>query len=132
MNTMISIDTNVIVRLLVIDDIQQSNRAKVVFETEQIFVALSVLLETEWVLRVRYDFKKRALTEAIHRLLLLPNVVAEDGPRVMKALNWANAGMDFADALHLAASAQASVFVSFDKKLARISARAGAPLVREP
>jgi predicted nucleic-acid-binding protein len=129
---MISIDTNVIVRLLVIDDVPQSERAKAIFETDQIFIALSVVLETEWVLRARYDFEKRTLTGAIRRLLRLPNVVTEDGPRVMQALDWADAGMDFADALHLAGSSHCASFASFDRKLVNVSARLGAALVRGP
>jgi predicted nucleic-acid-binding protein len=130
---MISIDTNVIVRLLVIDDVPQSERAKAIFESNyQVFIALSVVLETEWVLRVRYDFEKRALIDGLRRLLRLPKVVAEDGPRVLQALEWADAGMDFADALHLAGSLHCASFASFDRKLAKVSARRGAPLVREP
>jgi predicted nucleic-acid-binding protein len=129
---MISIDTNVIVRLLVIDDVAQSERAKAIFENDHVFIAFSVVLETEWVLRVRYDFEKRALIDAFRRLLRLPNVVAEDGPRVLQALEWADAGMDFADALHLAGSLHCVSFTSFDRKLAKVSGRLGAALVREP
>jgi predicted nucleic-acid-binding protein len=129
---MISIDTNVIVRLLVIDDVAQSERAKAIFENDHVFIALSVVLETEWVLRARYDFEKRALIDAFRRLLRLPNVVAEDGPRILQALEWTCAGMDFADALHLAGSLHCASFASFDRKLAKVSARRGAPLVREP
>jgi predicted nucleic-acid-binding protein len=129
---MISIDTNVIVRLLVIDDVAQSERAKAIFENDHVFIALSVVLETEWVLRARYDFEKRALIDAFRRLLRLPNVVAEDGPRILQALEWTYAGMDFADALHLAGSLHCASFASFDRKLAKVSARRGAPLVREP
>jgi predicted nucleic-acid-binding protein len=130
---MISIDTNVIVRLLVIDDVSQSERAKAIFESNyQVFIALSVVLETEWVLRVRYDFEKRALIDGLRRLLRLPKVVAEDGPRVLQALEWADAGMDFADALHLAGSLHCASFASFDRKLAKVSERIGAGLVREP
>jgi predicted nucleic-acid-binding protein len=129
---MISIHTNVIVRLLVIDDVPQSERAKAIFETDQVFIALSVVLETEWVLRECYDFEKRTVSEAFRRLLRLPNVVAEDGPRIMQALEWANAGMDFEDALNLAGSLHCAYFASFDRKLAKVSARLGAALVREP
>ena len=40
--------------------------------------------------------------------------------------------MDFADALHLAGSARCEAFVSFDRKLAKVAARLGAPEVRAP
>ena len=91
-----------------------------------------MLLETEWVLRDRYEVAKPAVTAALRGLLKLPNVVAENGSCALQALEWAEAGMDLADALHLAASAQCSAFASFDKKLAKVSARVGALEVHEP
>jgi predicted nucleic acid-binding protein len=38
---------------------------------------------------------------------------------VAQALVWAEAGVDFADALHLASAASCEAFVTFDKQLAR-------------
>ena len=129
---MIAIDTNVAVRFLVADDVGQFDRAKRIFETQQVFVPTSVLLETEWVLRDKYEVAKPAVTAALRSLLKLPNVVAENSSCALQALEWAEAGMDLADALHLAASTQCSAFASFDKKLAKVSARVGALEVHEP
>jgi predicted nucleic-acid-binding protein len=47
----------------------------------------------------------------------------EDAPVVAQALDWYAAGMDFADALHLASSQTADQFVTFDRKLAAKAAK---------
>ncbi len=50
-------------------------------------------------------------------LLGQPSVTAEDGARVAAAQRDYEAGLDFADALHIASSIEASRFVTFDEKL---------------
>ena len=49
-----------------------------------------------------------------------------------QALDWMEGGMDFAGALHLAKAARCDAFVSFDRRLARVTVRHGAVKVREP
>jgi predicted nucleic-acid-binding protein len=44
-------DTNVLVRLLVVDDPAQTARASSMFEQGDILILKTVLLEAEWVLR---------------------------------------------------------------------------------
>ena len=44
----------------------------------------------------------------------LPNVRVEDRQSVFRAISWYESGLDFADALHLAASTKADGFVTFD------------------
>ena len=48
---MLAIDTNVIVRLLVRHDDEQLRRAKSLLASSEVFVANTVMLECEWVLR---------------------------------------------------------------------------------
>ncbi len=50
---MLAIDTNVIVRYLVADDREQARRARELIDGGRVFIATTVLLETEWVLRRR-------------------------------------------------------------------------------
>ena len=129
---MISIDTNIVVRLLVIDDIDQSARARALIAAKPAYVSTSVLLESVWVLRERYGFKPPQLTDALRLFLRLPTVVSEDFSRAMQALDWSDAGMDFADALHLAGSAHCEAFASFDRKLAKAAKRLAATPVVAP
>ena len=64
------------------------------------------------------------MNHALATLIALQHLQVEDRSGVEKALVWHAAGMDFADALHLFSCAGAERFLTFDKKLFRIAARA--------
>ena len=115
---MIALDTNVVVRLLVDDDPQQTRRARKLIETRTALVMPSVLLETEWVLRGAYDIGPAVIAASLRKLLGLANVALDNAQAVAQALDWFEAGLDFADALHLASAAAAEAFVTFDARLA--------------
>ena len=117
---MIAIDSNVLVRLLVNDDPAQGARARAAFETEEIWIAKTVLLETFWVLRSVYDFDDLAIAHAIEGALGLPRVQVEDTERVKLALAAVADRIDIADALHVATTpGDARAFATFDQDLAR-------------
>jgi predicted nucleic acid-binding protein len=116
---MIAIDTNVLVRLLVGDEPAQARRARRLFEKSEVFLCTSVLLESEWVLRSAYRFDADAISAAFRGLLGLPNVVPESPAALAQALDGYEAGLDFADALHLASAHAASAFYTFDRRLLR-------------
>jgi len=116
----IAIDTNVLVRLLVNDDQAQGSRARIAFETEEIWIGKTVLLETFWVLRSVDDFDDIAIARAIEGALGLPRVHVEDSDRVKLALAAVADRIDIADALHVAtAPGEARAFATFDQDLAR-------------
>jgi predicted nucleic-acid-binding protein len=114
---MIAVDTNVLVRLVVRDDEAQAGRAAALFKQNEIYVCKTVLLETEWVLRFSYELDGAAILNALKGVVGLPHVSVEDGPAVAEALDLLGAGMDFADALHVASSREAAQFATFDKRL---------------
>jgi predicted nucleic acid-binding protein len=126
---MIAVDTNVIVRLLTRDDEAQFQLAYALFERGEVYVPLTVLLETEWVLRFAYDFAAAEVVAALQRLLGLANVHLEEPLRVATALAWHAQGLDLADALHLAASQPGEGLATFDRKLAARAAELGGPPV---
>lgn len=69
---MLGIDTKVLVRYLVRDDEAPFERARALIDREATahgggLVSLLVLMETEWVLRSRYDLGKTAIAESISR-----------------------------------------------------------------
>ncbi len=129
---MIAIDTNVLVRLVTNDDPAQAERALRLFSSADVFVAKSVLLESEWVLRHAYGLSRKAILKALRGVLGLPRVSAEDADVVASALEHFEAGLDFADALHWCSSRQADRFVSFDRKLVRQAAKLGKPAIGAP
>ncbi len=125
---MIAVDTNIVVRFLVDDDLRQSEQAVYLFRRETVFLARSVLLETEWVLRRGYKMNPVKIGGALEALIGLPNVVCEDDSGVRQALMWHQAGMDFADALHLAAGSRAAQFITFDQDMIKAAKRLGLPV----
>jgi len=126
----LAIDANVVVRYLVDDDHDQFLRACRLVESEPIFVADTVLLECEWVLRSGYGFEARQFAAALRALAGLPTVRLESPQIAAVALAWHEQGMDFADALHLAGADGCEAFATFDRRLAKTAARLGATPVR--
>jgi predicted nucleic-acid-binding protein len=116
---MIAVDTNVVVRFLVRDDPEQAARAASLIGGASIWISKTVFLETEWVLRRLYRLAPGAIAEALQSFAGLQNVFLEDEPSIATALDWFKAGLDFADALHLASAGDATRFATFDRKLAK-------------
>jgi len=114
---MIAVDTNIVVRLLTKDDAKQYNKALTLFKNNTVFISLTVLQETEWVLRFSYEFSPTAIHNAISMLAGLPNIEIEKPNIVLSTLELYSSGMDFSDALHLTQAGDCSRFLTFDKKL---------------
>jgi predicted nucleic-acid-binding protein len=128
---MIAIDTNVLVRLIVADDPEQTRRARALASDGPMFVPVTVILETEWVLRALYEIPADDITRALR--LTLDTTTVEDRPVVERALDRLARGLDLADALHLVRSSAADAFATFDTKLVRRAKKlAVRPPVRSP
>lgn len=125
---MLGIDTNVLVRLLVLDDRTQSRRAheliRSAIQREQVvWVSLLVLIETEWVLRSRYGMDKAAALGLLIDLLESRELMFEDEPAIEEALHhWKESRCGFADCLIFARNRRAGceATVTFDKHAARL------------
>jgi predicted nucleic-acid-binding protein len=129
---MLAVDTSVLVRLLTNDHPHQAARAKALFESQSIFIAKTVLLELEWVLRNAYGHGRPELAQTLLGLAGLPQVTVEDAAATRRALAWFAQGMDFADALHLSAAGACEGFVSFDVRLGQAAERLASTPVIEP
>lgn len=127
---MIALDTNVLVRLVVNDEQTQSEIAERLVRDNQVFISKSVLLESEWVLRHSYRFERDRIAWFFRRLFEPWNTVFEHAQQVATALEWYEAGCDFADALHLAACESATMH-TFDRRFCKPARDLGtAPEVR--
>jgi predicted nucleic-acid-binding protein len=120
---MLAVDTNIIVRYLTGDDPKQSAQARRFVDNTEVFVSSTVLLETEWVLRSAYGFSPERIAERLRAFAGLPQVTVEAPSATVVALDWMTAGMDFADALHLASAERCEAFVTFDRRLANAAQR---------
>lgn len=102
---MLGIDTNVLVRFLVQDDLDQFEKARKLIKREvaagrTVFINQLVLMETEWVLRSRYAEPKEKIVEAISGLLEADDVQLEDEAAIEEALYmWKDSNADFTDCL---------------------------------
>jgi len=128
---MISVDTNVVVRLLTGDDSGQYQTARALFERETVFLPDTVILETAWVLRHTYRFERSEIVNAFRKLLGLSNICVKDPQLLEQMFGWIEEGLDFADALHLAHSQSAEALYTFDKDFSRRSRSMGDCPVRE-
>ncbi len=118
-----AVDTNVIVRLIVADGAQQAKRARKAFAAGDIFVSLTVLLETEWVLRSGYGFVPPQVVIALRALAGLPGVTVEEPPVLALALQGLSEGMEFADALHLAKAKDCTAFLMLRSQTGQVGSR---------
>lgn len=128
---MIAIDTNLVVRYLTGDHPEQSSRAREIIDGRTVFIAITVVLEVEWVLRSAYGYARADVVRALRAFGGLPTVTFEDATSVAAAFDLTEQGMDFADALHLGRSAHCEEFVTFDRKLMKAAQAAGYDTVRE-
>lgn len=102
---MLGVDTNVLVRYLTRDDQPQYEKARRLIDREvakgePVLVSLLVLLETEWVLRSRYEMAKAEIVTAFSALLETADLNFEDEPSVETAVySWKDSAADFADCL---------------------------------
>ena len=118
-----AIDTNVLVRALVLDDPEQSRRAQALLEGHPIFIPVTVILELEWVLRSRYGYSPKTIAQALGMVAALENAVIGEQAAVAAAAEKMGRGWDFADALHHSLSTGCDDFVTFDATLAKRARR---------
>jgi predicted nucleic-acid-binding protein len=102
---MLGVDTNVLVRYLTRDDKTQYEKARRLIDREvakgePVLVSLLVLLETEWVLRSRYEMAKSEIVTTFSALLDTTDLTFEDEPSVETAVYcWKDSAADFSDCL---------------------------------
>jgi predicted nucleic-acid-binding protein len=111
-------DTNVLVRLLVVDDPDQTTRACSMFEQGDILILKTVLLEAEWVLRSRYVLERDHIAAFFRNLSETDGIGMEHEEACRAAVAAYAGGMGFADALHAASAATMNMeFHTFDAAL---------------
>jgi predicted nucleic-acid-binding protein len=111
-----AVDTNVLARFYLRDDATQGRIAADVLSAGDVFVPKTVVLELEWVLRYVADQPGEKVTGCLAHLIALPGVTVEDRDEIEAALGNCRNGIDFADALHLAASKACTELLTFDDR----------------
>ncbi len=119
-----SVDTNIVIRRIVRDDLLQLEIAKSIFATDAVLIGHTVLLEVEWVLRSFYKWPRTRIAEAFETLLNLENVEIQAEDDVRWAIDRYAAGADFGDMMHVVNSRPADRFVTLDTRLAKQAGKA--------
>ena len=116
---MIALDSNVLLRLILNDDPDQTTMARQLI-AQPCFIPPTVLVEVGWALRSIYRLDRKMVAAALLVILEYPAVEIDN----LEAVRWAltrhaEAASDLADLLHLAYSPPAAAFATFDRKLAQ-------------
>ena len=118
-----ALDTNVLARFFIDDpdDVQAAKQrpAAIAAMSERAYVSVTVLLEFEWVMRGFYGLAPRDIVRVLRALTGIEHLTLEDRDAALLAIEGLEKGLDFADALHVARSARASAFSTFDQRLFR-------------
>jgi predicted nucleic-acid-binding protein len=128
---MFAVDTNVVIRYLTSDHPLQSPIARTLVDSNPVLVTKTVMLECEWVMRSGYGYDRKQICQQLRAFAGLPTVTVEDPIAVDEALALHEAGLDFADALHLQSSIDCEAMVTFDRDFAKRAKRAGLTDVRK-
>lgn len=124
----VSLDTNVLLRLVVGDDEAQQRTAATLEEAELVAISVQALCEFVWVLDRSYRVARPDISASIRRILDMRNVVA-NRPTIEAGLAVLDAGGDFADGV-IAFDGQwlgGETFVSFDRKAVKLVEGQGTP-----
>ncbi|WP_025032306.1 type II toxin-antitoxin system VapC family toxin [Bradyrhizobium sp. DOA9] len=120
-------DTNVLVRVLVGDNAEQSKAAEAILKkADVVAISISALCELAWVLSRGYKTSAENIAASIRHFISASNVVV-NRPLAEAGLALLDAGGDFADGIiaHEGYWLGAETFVSFDKKALKLVEASG-------
>ncbi len=109
---MISLDTNVVVRYLVGDDVEQAEAARALLDgltpDEPGLLCREVMLEIAWVLERSYGFARDRVAETLMDLTASDSLIVENPDDVAAAAyRYRQGGVGFSDLMILSAVARA-------------------------
>lgn len=111
-----AVDTKVLARYYLGDQPAQARLAAELLAADGVFVPKTVVLELEWVLRSVAEQPAGKVADCLEHLIALPGITIEDYEQVELALRHYRNGVDFADALHHAASHACVEILTFDDR----------------
>lgn len=124
--TIISLDTNVLLRYILLDDEDQSKMAEDLIDNlssiRQAYLGREVILELAWVLSSRYEFDRSQITRVISNLVHAAEFIVEDSSSIDDAISQYEASTyDLADLLILATAKRfaALPLYTFDRQLSQ-------------
>lgn len=123
---MIALDTCILARWVMRDDLDQAASADVLLAAP-FYLGVSVLVELNWILGAVGRMDRQQIAKAFASLLGLPTAYVQHESHIRWAVERYASQGDLADLIHLCNSADADLFATFDKRLAG-QAGANAPV----
>ena len=125
---MIALDTNVLVRYLVRDDVQQAESARALLESltaeRPAYVCREVVVELVWVLERAYGFPRDRIATLLEELVATEDLIIEAAEDVARAaFDYRAARAGFSDLMILAAAERSGALplYTFDQKAGRLN-----------
>jgi predicted nucleic-acid-binding protein len=122
-----SLDTNIIIRFLVNDDVKQGEKVKTLFQKAEennnvFFVTTPVVLEVLYVLDSVYEYSRKEILNALESLLMMSLLVFDNADAIQKFITSAEKNkIELEDLLIgiLAREAGCQATITFDKKASK-------------
>lgn len=122
-----ALDTNILVRFLMADDVKQAQKVHQLFsESEktksELFITILVVVELIWVLESAYNIPRKDIINAIDDMLQMPILRFEHQPTLYKFIKTAiNNNFDLSDLLIslIAKTLKCETTLTFDKKASK-------------
>ena len=135
MREVIALDTNIIIRYLVRDNVKQSEAARALLESLTVerpgYVCREVAVEVVWVLKRAYGYSRAQIAAILKELLITEVLVFEVADDVAgAAFRYSEGEAEFSDLMIMAAARRAGInsLHTLDRKLSRLE---GAVLLDE-
>jgi predicted nucleic-acid-binding protein len=128
--SVIALDTNILLRLLLDDDEKQANIARSLVADSPCFVSDTVLLEVSWVLLKSLRMPRSAVYEALLALISSETLNFDNRNSLETTLHRFQQGMDLPDAMHLmrAEAVSATSLATFDQAFIKAAQTAQTPI----
>ena len=124
---MIALDTNIIIRYLVRDDVKQSEAARALLESLTVehpgYVCREVAVEVVWVLKRAYGYSHAQISAILKELLITEVLVFEAADDVARAaFRYGEGEAEFSGLMIMAAARRAGIrsLHTLDRKLSRL------------
>lgn len=128
----LNVDTNILVRLAVDDDVVQAAAVRAVLDRAEVIVcSLPMLCKVVWVLSRFYEMPTEEIIDFL-QMLLSAQKMQMDRSAVEIGISALLAGSDFADGVIAEAGRRqgANIFLTFDRKAHRAIGGLGIPVAR--
>jgi len=119
---MLIIDANVVLRLILSDDMEMVEKARLLLETDSFFIKREVLAEVVYVLNGVYKTPREDVEKVIFELLETENIHVESENIIRYAIStYKSHSLDFVDCLlHAYQDVDGETVFTFDKKLNKL------------